>query len=57
MDFLFITLENKPRKFKKIALMGLIVGEYWDYCIELEQDSTTEEWIQRTIQSALKTKK
>ncbi len=55
--FLFLTLENKPRKFKKIALMGLIVGEHWDYCIELEQDSSTKEWIQRTIQSALKAKK
>lgn len=55
--FLFLTTPKKPRKFKKIALMGLIAGEHWDYCIELEQDSSTEEWIQRTIQSALKTKK
>ncbi len=55
--FLFITLENKPRKFKKIALIGLIVGEHWDYCNELEKDPNTEEWIQRTIQSALKAKK
>ncbi len=54
---LFLTLENKPRKFKKIALMGLIAGEHWDYCRELVQDPDTEEWIQRTIQSALKTKK
>jgi hypothetical protein len=54
---LFLTLENKPRKFKKIALMGLIVGEHWDYCKELEMDPDTEEWIQRTIQSALRTKK
>ena len=55
--FLFLNLENKPRKFKKIALMGLIVGEHWDFCMELEKDSNTEEWITRTIQSAIKTKK
>ncbi len=55
--FLFITLENKPRKFKKIALMGLIVGEHWNLCYELEGDPNMEEWIQRTIQSAIKTKK
>ena len=55
--FLFLTLENKPRKFKKIALMGLIVGEHWDYCNELVTDPDIEEWIQRTIQSAKKAKK
>ena len=37
--------------------MGLIVGEHWDYCNELEKDPNIEEWIQRTIQSAHKAKK
>jgi hypothetical protein len=55
--FLFTATPNKPRKFKKISLMGLIAGEYWEYCEELESDSNTDEWIRRTIQSAKKTKK
>ncbi|MBY9001453.1 MAG: hypothetical protein KGD64_11085 [Candidatus Heimdallarchaeota archaeon] len=55
--FMFTTTVNKPRKFKKISLMGLIAGEHWDYCEELERDSTVEEWIKKTIYSAMKTKK
>ena len=52
---MFTSTPNKPRKFKKISLMGLIAGEHWKYCEELLQDE--EEWIRRTVQSALKTKK
>lgn len=55
--FLFTATPNKPRKFKKISLMGLIAGEYWEYCEELENDSNADEWIRRTIQSAKKSKK
>jgi hypothetical protein len=55
--FLFTATPNKPRKFKKISLMGLIAGDYWEYCDELENDSNCEEWIKKTIQSARKTKK
>ncbi len=53
--FMFTSTPNKPRKFKKISLMGLIAGEHWEYCEELLHDE--EEWIRRTVQSALKTKK
>ena len=52
--FLFSTTPKKPRKFKKIALMGLVVGDHWDYCKELENDTNTEEWIRRSIRSAKK---
>ncbi|MCK4770544.1 MAG: hypothetical protein KAT02_09380, partial [Candidatus Heimdallarchaeota archaeon] len=55
--FLFTATPKKPRKFKKISLMGLIAGDYWEYCEELENDSNIDEWIRRTIQSAKKTKK
>ena len=55
--FLFTATPNKPRKFKKISLMGLIAGDYWDYCEELENDTNSEVWIKKTIQSAKKTKK
>lgn len=55
--FLFCTTPKKPRKFKKIALMGLIAGDHWDYCDELKKDPNTEEWIRKTIDSALKIKK
>ena len=55
--FLFTATPNKPRKFKKISLMGLIAVDYWEYCEELENDSNNEEWIRKTIQSAEKTKK
>ncbi len=55
--FLFTATPKKPRKFKKISLMGLIAGDYWEYCEELENDSNSDEWIRRTIQSAKKTKK
>ncbi len=55
--FMFTSTPNKPRKFKKIALMGLIAGEHWEYCEELLKGSEAEEWVKRTIQSALKTRK
>ncbi|MHA1953891.1 MAG: hypothetical protein ACW96U_08095 [Candidatus Heimdallarchaeaceae archaeon] len=55
--FLFTATPNKPRKFKKISLMGLIAGDYWEYCDELANDSKIEEWIKKTIQSAKKAKK
>ena len=55
--FLFTATPNKPRKFKKISLVGLIAGDYWEYCKELETDPKSEDWIKRTIQSAKKTKK
>ncbi len=52
--FLFSTTPKKPRKFKKIALMGLVAGDHWEYCAELEKDPNTEDWIRRSIQSAKK---
>ena len=52
--FLFSTTPKKPRKFKKIALMGLVAGDHWDYCKELENDPKTEEWIKKSIRSAKK---
>ena len=55
--FLFTSTPKKPRIFKKISLMGLIAGEHWDYCKELENDSNIESWIRNTIKSAIKTKK
>ena len=55
--FMFTATPNKPRKFKKISLMGLIAGEHWKYCEELLKGSEAEEWVKRTIQSALKTRK
>ena len=55
--FMFTTTPNKPRKFKKISLMGLIAGEHWEYCEEILKDFNEEEWIRRTVQSALKTRK
>ncbi len=55
--FMFTSTSNKPRKFKKISLMGLIAGEHWKHCEELLKDSEVEEWVKRTIQSALKTRK
>jgi len=55
--FLFLTIPKKPRKYKKIALMGLIAGGYWDYCDELERDPEIEEWIKKSIQAAKKVKK
>ncbi|MFW9851846.1 MAG: hypothetical protein ACFFDS_02805 [Candidatus Thorarchaeota archaeon] len=55
--FLFTATPKKPRKFKKISLMGLIAGEHWEYCYELLADSNVEEWIKETIKSAIKTKK
>ena len=55
--FMFTSTPNKPRKFKKISLMGLIAGEHWKYCEELLKDSESEEWVKRTVQSVLKTRK
>ena len=55
--FLFTSAEKKPRVFKKVALMGLIAGEHWDYCDELERDSNIESWIINTITAAKKAKK
>jgi hypothetical protein len=55
--FLFTATPKKPRKFKKISLMGLIAGEHWEYCSELLGDFNVEEWIKETIKSAIKTKK
>lgn len=55
--FMFTSTPKKPRKFKKISLMGLIAGEHWEYCEELLNNSEVEEWVKRTIQSALKTRK
>ena len=55
--FLFTATPNKPRKFKKISLMGLIAGDYWEYCEELGNDPNIEEWIKKTILSAKKTRK
>ena len=55
--FLFTSTPKKPRAFKKISLMGLIAGEHWDYCDELEKDPNTESWISSTITAAKKTKK
>ncbi|MHA1399689.1 MAG: hypothetical protein ACTSQE_05040 [Candidatus Heimdallarchaeaceae archaeon] len=55
--FLFLTTSKKPRKFKKIALMGLLVGKHWDYCDKLLNDSETEEWIRKTIIAAKKAQK
>ncbi len=55
--FLFTATPKKPRAFKKISLMGLIAGEHWDYCNELERDSNIESWIIRTIIAAKKTRK
>ncbi len=55
--FLFTSAPKKPRAFKKISLMGLIAGEHWDYCDELEKDSNTENWIVKTIKSAKNAKK
>ncbi len=55
--FLFTTTPSKPRKFKKISLMGLIAGDYWEYCDEIENDPNSEEWIRKTILSARKTRK
>jgi len=55
--FLFTATPKKPRKFKKISLMGLIAGEYWEYCDELANDVSVEEWIKKTIESAKKIKK
>ena len=52
--FLFTSTPKKPRKFKKIALMGLVVGDHWNYCVELESDPNTEDWIRKSIQSAKK---
>ncbi|MEE9411099.1 MAG: hypothetical protein V3V41_09250, partial [Candidatus Heimdallarchaeota archaeon] len=55
--FLFLTTPKKPRKFKKIAIMGLIQGEHRDYCEELLRDNLIEDWIKRSIISAMKAKK
>ncbi len=55
--FLFSTTSNKPRKFKKISLMGLIAGEHWEYCYEIAEDANIEEWIKKTVNSAIKAKK
>ena len=55
--FLFTSTPKKPRAFKKIALMGLIAGDHWDYCDELEKDPNIESWITSTITAAKKTKK
>lgn len=55
--FLFTATPKKPRKFKKISLMGLIAGEHWEYCKELLDDVNVEEWVKKTITSAIKTKK
>ena len=52
--FLFTTTPKKPRKFKRISLMGLVAGDHWDYCDELEKDLNTEDWIRKSIQSAKK---
>ena len=52
--FLFLSTPKKPRKFKKIALMGLVAGDHWDYCKELENDSNTEDWIRKSIRSVKK---
>jgi len=52
--FLFTTTPKKPRKFKKISLMGLVAGDHWDYCDELEKDHNTEDWIRKSIQSVEK---
>ena len=55
--FLFTSAEKKPRAFKKIALMGLIAGDHWDYCDELERDPNIESWIAKTVTAAKKAKK
>ena len=55
--FLFTSADKKPRAFKKIALMGLIAGEHWDYCDELEKDPNIESWISNTITAAKRAKK
>ncbi|MCE7741051.1 MAG: hypothetical protein GOP50_01210 [Candidatus Heimdallarchaeota archaeon] len=55
--FMFTSTPKKPRTFKKISLMGLIAGEHWDYCDEIENDPNTESWISSTITAAKKTKK
>jgi hypothetical protein len=55
--FLFTSAEKKPRTFKKVALMGLIAGEHWNYCDELEIDPNIENWITNTITAAKKAKK
>ncbi|UJG40345.1 MAG: hypothetical protein K9W45_10945 [Candidatus Heimdallarchaeum aukensis] len=47
--FLFVLTPKKPSKFKKIALMGLLAGEYWDYCDELLNDQEVENWVKQTI--------
>ncbi|MHA1408198.1 MAG: hypothetical protein ACTSSG_12570 [Candidatus Heimdallarchaeaceae archaeon] len=55
--FRFTVMPNKPRKFKKIALMGLIAGKYWEYCEKLSIDSNIEDWIRKTAQSFINTRK
>ena len=55
--FLFTSTPKKPRVFKKISLMGLIAGDHWNYCEELENDPNSENWIVKTIIAAKKTKK
>jgi len=54
--FLFTSAHKKPRTFKKISLMGLIAGDHWDYCEELEKDPNMESWITSTIIAAKKQK-
>ncbi|MHA2357469.1 MAG: hypothetical protein ACXABK_01700 [Candidatus Heimdallarchaeaceae archaeon] len=55
--FLFTATPKKPRKFKKISLMGLISGDYWEYCDELMYGESIDDWIKKSIKSAKKTKK
>ncbi len=52
--FLFLLTPKKPSKFKKIALMGLLAGKYWELCDELVNDENVEQWIKDTILAAKK---
>ncbi len=57
--FLFVTVVTTTRltKTRKIALMGLIAGGHWQYCDELLDDKSIDDWIRLKIKKASKRKK
>lgn len=57
--FLFVIVVTTTRltKTRKIALMGLIAGGHWQYCNELLDDKSIDDWIRLKIKKAKKRKK
>ncbi len=57
--FLFVIVVTTTRltKTRKLALMGLIAGGHWQYCDELLNDESIDDWIRLKIKKAKKRKK